>query len=401
MDRTTQSDSVKEFTHQDLVKVDRPGEKLNHPYWFENPITKKKVYRKGTIKISTGEISIKKAKLIVQIELDRRAGLGSTAMARARKGVTNHLLKDCWADLVASRTSKRAGSTVIKYGVSWRHAIKPFWGEMTCAQISQSTQDAFETWYMENRPTKQFFNVRKHLGMLFHYLRMQGLINTVPVIADLDERIDKVVERKKVGRVYSKAEQKALIAATMEPYSRLKGHAAKNWPWQLRARVAILFGLEGGLRKMEIGKLKLININLTKGAADVWSQKNGSWRQVPMGPDLVEAVKELIAHNPKSEYLFPMPSNPARHLSSQNLDKAWHSAKERAGIEGGMFEARFHDLRHTFATRTSKEKWSIIMACKVLDMSAKEYQRTYTHTCQSDIEAEMARTFGWDKDKSK
>ena len=78
-------------------------------------------------------------------------------------------------------------------------------------------------------------------------------------------------------------------------------------------------------------------------------------------------------------------------MPSQVFDKAWVSIKRSARIKG---KARVHDIRHTFATKTARDKWPIPHATKILDMSADVYMATYVHITTDDIREYLDSSFG-------
>ena len=89
-----------------------------------------------------------------------------------------------------------------------------------------------------------------------------------------------------------------------------------------------------------------------------------------------------------SVWVFPMPSDPTRHISSQVFDKVWFKCRSLAGVTG-----RYHDLRHTFATKTAEDGWPPVVACEVLDQSLAIYQKTYCKPSQESKTKWMLKTF--------
>ena len=144
------------------------------------------------------------------------------------------------------------------------------------------------------------------------------------------------------------------------------------------------------MRKMEAGKLKRESVDIQKKVLRVWSFKNHEWREIPLMPEVADAFKEHYKHVAKSPWVFPMVTDPERHCSSQILDKGWYEARELAGIRGRL---RFHDLRHTFATRTAEENWPPILACEILDMSLSVYQNTYCKGSLAKKDQLLRKTF--------
>lgn len=91
-----------------------------------------------------------------------------------------------------------------------------------------------------------------------------------------------------------------------------------------------------------------------------------------------------------SGYIFPQLSDTSKHIMGQYFDKDWIRTKREAKLRG---RARIHDIRHTFATQTARDNWPTAVACTVLDMSAKEYMKTYVHINDKDMAGWLAGSF--------
>ncbi len=355
--------------------------------YYRNPISGKIHYKEGQQKFSTHTDKIGEAVRYVQERLFKTLAPGARGQAMRKKaGIHNPLVFDIWKELLDSRAPDISHSTMLTWKKNWAHGMAGFWSDMHAADMTDANIIKFKLWYMENNSTRHAKKTVIHFRALIKFMVKQRVLVVAPdlsPLATLHENIEKVAKRVPAGRVYSQTEVRAMIAACDKIDSdRLAA----------RARLGILLGACGGLRKNEALRLKWENVDFGRKILRVWSQKNHKWRDVP-------AVDELLAQlrNAKREagagegFIFPMPSDHARPISSQIFDKVWIRAKELAEITG---RARFHDLRHTFATWTAEAGWPPVVACEVLDQSLITYQSIYCRA-SADSKAEwMAKTFG-------
>jgi len=117
-------------------------------------------------------------------------------------------------------------------------------------------------------------------------------------------------------------------------------HSKANW-----LKLAIMLGIDCGLRKGEILKLKREDVDFFKATAKLEETKNGSSRVVGLSPRVIEEMKKLpinidgrIINCPSADNFF--------HFYSQL--QRWTGVKKS-----------FHTTRHTFATRCAMKGWSI------------------------------------------
>ncbi len=102
----------------------------------------------------------------------------------------------------------------------------------------------------------------------------------------------------------------------------------------------MVVALNTGLRQGELLGLRWQDVDWLTGMITVPRTKSGKPHRVPMNSQVqavLNQVKDLSA--PPSERVFPH--------TSRLLRTVFHKAVKRAGLE----PFRFHDLRHTFASR--------------------------------------------------
>jgi len=108
----------------------------------------------------------------------------------------------------------------------------------------------------------------------------------------------------------------------------------------------IVFAINTGMRQSEILDLKWSQVDMDRGTIIILEQKNGGVDTLPLNETAIRVLKERYNHSlSQSDIVFP--SNNGTRMSNRNLFRAFVNATDRAKV----IKFRFHDLRHTFATR--------------------------------------------------
>jgi len=109
-------------------------------------------------------------------------------------------------------------------------------------------------------------------------------------------------------------------------------------------REIVVFALNTGLRLGEIVNLKWKNVDLSRGVMTLIRSKNHLRASIPLNNKVYELLMMKLGL-PRREYVFC--SKAGTRLDERNFKRAFNIAREKAALQ----DMRFHDLRHTFATR--------------------------------------------------
>ena len=90
--------------------------------------------------------------------------------------------------------------------------------------------------------------------------------------------------------------------------------------------------------------MKWYNIDFDTRNIHLLDTKTGDKRDIPISDELYKVLQSI---HRESEYVFINSKTKAPYV---DIKKSFNTVREYAGIE----DFRFHDLRHTFATRSSK-----------------------------------------------
>ncbi len=354
------------------------------------------IYYKDSVlgKFSTGETTIGRAKKFVELRKLTGSGLTAKSAKRIVEGITSPPLSELFSDMIDDIGTDIGESTKGNYKKDWKHSIGPFWNNKTAFDISdEKNHKKFKAWYLENRPKLYARKAIVHFKKFCRWLLKNKHIQLLPDLSLLDEihkTVEKNAKRIVVGRVYSEDEISAMLASAKT--------ISKNEYFCSRAHLGVLLGVRCGLRKeSEALRLKWENIDFKNRIMKVWSMKNHKWRDVPLTQEVLKAFTvQGVFTATNSIWVFPMPSDSTKPISGQIFDKVWHRVKKKANIVGydDPGKARFHDLRHTFASKTADDGWPPKVACEILDMSLKEYDETYAHASTIKKIEMMEKSFG-------
>lgn len=139
-----------------------------------------------------------------------------------------------------------------------------------------------------------------------------------------------------------------------------------------RIKPIILCALHTGLRRSNILAMKWENIDLDFRYIEILKQDNKGHKsiKIPISDVLFEVFTSIEV---KSEYVF---INPKTNLPYDNIHKAFKNACLRAGL-GKDF--RFHDLRHTVATRLVEKGVDIRTVQEIMAHSSITTTQRYMH----------------------
>jgi len=149
-------------------------------------------------------------------------------------------------------------------------------------------------------------------------------------------------------------------------------------------RPIILTAIHTGMRKNELLSLKWSNVDLDNNVITIESTntKNKKLKRIPINSSLRKLLLEQKLKTSFSSYVFLNPGgNP--YLGKFSLTTCFKNACSRAGIQ----ELRFHDLRHTAATRMIEAGASIVAVSKILGHSTLTMTMRYSHPDNSLKEA--------------
>ena len=137
-------------------------------------------------------------------------------------------------------------------------------------------------------------------------------------------------------------------------------------------RPIIAAAVYSGMRKSEILNLKWNQIDFDSKQIRVEKTKSGRVRFIPLSGILLAELLTLRRENP---FVF---ANPETKKPYVDLKKGFKAACEKAGIEG----LRFHDLRHTFASRLVERGVDVETVKELLGHSSILITQRYLHSSE-------------------
>jgi integrase/recombinase XerD len=150
-----------------------------------------------------------------------------------------------------------------------------------------------------------------------------------------------------------------------------------------RTMLMILYGT--GLRRAEVVRLRVDDIDSQRMVIRVRQGKGARDRDLPMSPKLLEVLRDYWRRNKPKDYLFP--SSPGhRGLDQPTSDKTvWHACQVAAKRAGLRKHIGPHTLRHTYATHLLEAGTDLRTIQLLLGHTHLEDTTIYLHLSQQQL----------------
>lgn len=216
-------------------------------------------------------------------------------------------------------------------------------GDIRMADIAADSVLAF---IAGTGPVTRFWHRKREVLVgLYRFAIARGYCVVVPLPTNLPKP-----PQPFVPYIYSHEELRRLLGAT----SRCEHPLCKVRAYTYRSLLLLLYG--AGLRISEALELTLNDVNLSIGLVQIRESKFYKTRLLPLGQDLVNALSAYASQRNKTHLTQPeTPFFVCRNgsaITRRTADGIFHQLRLRASVQrtdGGRFQPRLHDIRHTFA----------------------------------------------------
>jgi integrase len=238
----------------------------------------------------------------------------------------------------------------------------PFFKNQSLGNISPDLISQYKALrYSENaKPAtlNRELSLMKHAFNLAH--KEWGWIIENPV-----SRVKMEKENNARDRVLSYADEARLLAITP--------------PW---IKEIIQFALMTGAREGEILSLQWPQVDLFRKVVSIHQEKTGFTKSIPLTSTLFELLK-CKAKIRRLHCSLVFPSENGTQITASNLGRAFRNVLKKLDIK----DFRFHDLRHTFASRLAQNGIDLYLIQKLLGHREPRMVQRYAHHSVESLRA--------------
>lgn len=146
---------------------------------------------------------------------------------------------------------------------------------------------------------------------------------------------------------------------------------------------AMEFALQTGLRESNVANLEWSEVDFDRCHAFIPAHKSKSGKAiaVPLNSNAMEVIQKQVGKHLR--FVFAYKGQPIKHFNT----KAWRNALKRAGIS----DFRWHDLRHTWASRHVQNGTSLQELQQLGGWASFEMVLRYAHLSSNQLKGAAER----------
>ncbi len=245
------------------------------------------------------------------------------------------------------------------YDVSLKHFI-PFFGDSKLSSISRKTISRYKVLRRDEGAAPA--TVNKELAMLSKAFSL-----AVEEWEWLKDKPFSKIQREKMDNERDRW-------LTTDEESRL----LKNCPGWLSE--IVVFALNTGLRKDELLSLEWYRVDLERKTILIKKTKNGKPKTLPLNRIALDVLEQRSkVRTIKNELVFF--NRKGTKINGYTLSRTFKNITGETGIK----DFRFHDLRHTFATRLAQAGVDLYKISKLLGHEDIKMTQRYSHHCPESL----------------
>ncbi|WKZ33527.1 MAG: tyrosine-type recombinase/integrase [Thermodesulfobacteriota bacterium] len=290
----------------------------------------------------------------------------------------NKTVSELLDKFIKDYASYHKSSNTVKNDSSMSKEIKAFCGNTRLVDVTPSLISSYKDVCREKKLSPASINQRlTFLNKAFKLaIKEWEWCHINPI-----EKVSREKIRNERDRWLSLDEEKRLIEKSVL-YPTIKGNKTEPRYW---LQEVVVFALNTGMRQDEILSLQWTTVDLFRRTVTVMKSKNGEKRTIPLNRKAFDLLKrKSIRNHIGRDYVFT--SETGTKISRRNLYRAFSKVVRRIKID----DFRFHDLRHTFATRLTQAGIDLYKISKLLGhkdlRTTQRYSHHWTESLRSGVE---------------